>query len=107
MVQTISAGGLVAHVEPMCGVGGLVLPPSLGVDFDAAAWSAAVRHLESIGWEPLLPDDGGPWDVLGWTSSGCSVVHLTAIESITSAPTLEEIAEGIAAVLEAAHADDI
>ncbi|MFF8344471.1 hypothetical protein ACF049_00470 [Cellulosimicrobium funkei] len=100
MLTTIAYATHTAHLDPMTGVGVLVMPspdddmsdPLGGVaTLHAAGWDAAVRDLGARGWEPLADE----WDlpmVDGTTADGRTVVALYGRESIVSDPDMGELA---------------
>lgn len=103
------AGALrVAHLDPLIGIGVLVLPSPandvwLGGSLNGADWDSAMTALASLGWEPLLDEDDC-WIEEGRTRQGRPVVALVASEAVISLPTLSELGETRTALLRAADA---
>ena len=89
-----------AHLEPMTGVGLMVLPypaHDLGTEFYAAAWQADLRDLHAhAGYVPDHEGDGVPV-VEGHLPDGRAVIVLLG-PSIIVEPSLDEMGAASAAL---------
>lgn len=85
-----------AHLDLVNGVGLLTRPHSredvwLGPEsLHGSDWNAAVRELDSLGWEPLADDDGLPM-IEGLTGDGREVVALYGRSPIVTMPDFDDI----------------
>jgi hypothetical protein len=98
---TITFAAHVAYLDPMTGQGLLVRPKFAddlsmgGMDsLQAADWNSAMHHLRGLGWEPLEDEDGdGTPMFAGVTTDGRDAIALYGHESVTSIPSIMELAE--------------
>jgi hypothetical protein len=96
-VRSIDFACHTAHLDDANGCGLLVrpLPPHDVPDplrvgsLHEADWTAAMRFLHSIGWEPSEGDDGGLVHE-GYTVDGREVVGLFGWDPVTSLPTIPQ-----------------
>ena len=100
-MHTIQFASHTAHLDPMTGQGILVRPDPADdqwldgmVSLHAADWDHAIAELDRLGWEPLESEeaDGTPM-FAGMTADGRDAIALYGRESITTMPTLAEVAE--------------
>ncbi|GMA32581.1 hypothetical protein [Litorihabitans aurantiacus] len=111
MTITLRTALHTACLDPMTGVGVLVLPDpgsdvgdplAPGDSLHAVDWLAMMRQLDAAGWEPLL----GDWDALvpvDLNGAGRSAIALYGRSPITSSPTLREVAAADCEVAAAAR----
>lgn len=106
MLTTVRTACHEAFLEPLLGLGALVLPTeledlsdplgsALGPTLHASDFHAIGAELGRLGWFPVPNEEpsGGAWQGLGRRADGREVVMLACVDAVTEEPTLDELAE--------------